>query len=90
MTIGIGSPVAVVGAGAIGCYFGGMLARAGANVTLIGRRAHVDAIKRDGLLLQSREFALQARLERTLPVPCPLRRLAQCADELRVGATELG
>ena len=57
MTIGIGSPVAVVGAGAIGCYFGGMLARAGANVTLIGRHQHVDAIKRDGLLLQSREFS---------------------------------
>ena len=56
MTIGIGSPIAVVGAGAIGCYFGGMLARAGANVTLIGRRAHVDAIKRDGLLLQSLDF----------------------------------
>jgi 2-dehydropantoate 2-reductase len=57
MTIGIGSPIAVVGAGAIGCYFGGMLARAGANVTLIGRHQHVDAIKRDGLLLQSREFS---------------------------------
>ena len=56
MTIGIGSPIAVVGAGAIGCYFGGMLARAGAKVTLIGRRAHVDAIKRDGLLLQSLDF----------------------------------
>src|SRR3979490_2157566 len=56
MTIGIGSPIAVVGAGAIGCYFGGMLARPGANVTLIGRRAHVDAIKRGGLLLQSLDF----------------------------------
>ncbi len=31
--------VAVMGAGAVGCYFGGMLARAGAPVTLIGRRA---------------------------------------------------
>jgi 2-dehydropantoate 2-reductase len=56
MTIGIGSPIAVVGAGAVGCYFGGMLARAGANVTLIGRRTHIDAIKRDGLLLQSLDF----------------------------------
>jgi 2-dehydropantoate 2-reductase len=56
MTIGIESPIAVVGAGAIGCYFGGMLARAGAKVTLIGRRTHVDAIRRDGLLLQSLDF----------------------------------
>ena len=45
--------VAVVGAGALGCYFGGMLARAGAQVTLIGRRSHVEAIKRDGLCFES-------------------------------------
>jgi len=29
--------VAIVGAGAVGCYFGGMLARSGVRVTLIGR-----------------------------------------------------
>lgn len=45
--------VAVVGAGALGCYFGGVLARAGARVTLIGRRGHVEAIKRDGLGFES-------------------------------------
>ncbi len=44
--------VAVVGAGAVGCYFGGMLARAGAPVTLIGRRLHMDAIARQGLYLE--------------------------------------
>ena len=43
--------VAVVGAGAVGGYFGAMLARAGHAVTLIGRRAHVEAIARHGLLL---------------------------------------
>ena len=43
--------VAVVGAGAVGCYFGGMLARSGVRVTLTGRAPHVDAIARDGLLL---------------------------------------
>jgi 2-dehydropantoate 2-reductase len=48
--------VAVVGAGAVGCYFGGMLARAGAPVTLIGRAPHVDAINRDGLLIDSVQF----------------------------------
>jgi 2-dehydropantoate 2-reductase len=46
------SSIAVVGAGALGSYFGGLLARAGRQVTLIGRASHVDAIKRDGLLLQ--------------------------------------
>jgi 2-dehydropantoate 2-reductase len=48
------SPVAVVGAGALGCLFGGMLARAGAQVTLIGRAVHVEAIRRDGLRFESR------------------------------------
>lgn len=43
--------VAVVGAGAVGSWFGGRLARAGTAVTLIGRPAHAEAITRDGLLL---------------------------------------
>ncbi|HXM23543.1 MAG TPA: ketopantoate reductase family protein [Terriglobales bacterium] len=48
--------IAVVGAGAVGCYFGGMLARAGAPVTLIGRAPHVEAINRDGLFIDSIRF----------------------------------
>jgi len=48
--------IAVVGAGAVGCYFGGMLARAGAPVTLIGRARHVEAINRDGLFIDSIHF----------------------------------
>src|SRR5438093_1574089 len=48
--------VAIVGAGAVGCYFGGMLARGGIPVTLIGRASHVDAIKRDGLFLERSDF----------------------------------
>jgi 2-dehydropantoate 2-reductase len=46
------SNIAVVGAGALGSYFGGALARAGHKVTLIGRKPHVDAINRDGLRFQ--------------------------------------
>ncbi len=49
--------IAVVGAGAVGCYFGGMLARAGAPVTLIGRALHVEAIQRDGLFIESIHFS---------------------------------
>jgi 2-dehydropantoate 2-reductase len=48
--------VAVLGAGAVGCYFGGMLARAGVPVTLIGRARHMDAIQRDGLFFDSLHF----------------------------------
>lgn len=45
-------PVVVVGAGAVGSFFGAMLARAGHPVTLIARAAHVEAIGRDGLRLE--------------------------------------
>ena len=48
--------IAVVGAGAVGCYFGGRLARAGAPVTLIGRAQRVEAINRDGLFIDSIHF----------------------------------
>jgi 2-dehydropantoate 2-reductase len=48
--------IAVMGAGAVGCYHGGMLARAGHDVVLIGRAAHVQAIQRGGLLLESARF----------------------------------
>lgn len=44
--------VAVMGAGAVGSFYGAMLARAGHRVTLIGRPAHVQAIQRDGLRLE--------------------------------------
>jgi 2-dehydropantoate 2-reductase len=43
--------IAVVGAGAVGSFYGAMLARAGHRVTLIGRAAHVHAIEQDGLRL---------------------------------------
>lgn len=48
--------VAVMGAGAVGCYFGGLLARAGHEVVLIGRPAHVEAVNAAGLRLQTLAF----------------------------------
>jgi 2-dehydropantoate 2-reductase len=48
--------IAIMGAGAVGCYYGGMLARADHDVVLIGRQQHVDAIRRDGLLMETRTF----------------------------------
>src|SRR5262245_51084611 len=57
------SRVAVVGAGAVGGYFGGMLARAGAQVTLIGRPAHVNVWTRDGLVIDSVNFQERISVE---------------------------
>lgn len=65
--------VAVVGAGAVGGYFGGMLARAGAHVTLIGRPVHVDVWTRDGLFLDSINF------QESVPVAASTE-VAACAD----------
>jgi 2-dehydropantoate 2-reductase len=48
--------IAVMGAGAVGCYYGGMLARAGHEVVLIARPRHVEAIRRNGLLLETLTF----------------------------------
>jgi 2-dehydropantoate 2-reductase len=48
--------VAVFGAGAVGCFYGGMLARAGHEVVLIGRPAHVDAIRKQGLHFEGLQF----------------------------------
>lgn len=45
-----------MGAGAVGCYYGGMLARAGHPVTLIGRAQHVHAMRQSGLRLQTQSF----------------------------------
>ena len=53
---------AVMGAGAVGCYFGALLARAGHAVTLIGRPAHVLAIRDNGLRLQTAEMDVQVPL----------------------------
>lgn len=48
--------IAVMGSGAVGCYYGGMLARAGAPVTLIARPDHAAAIRRDGLRFEGLRF----------------------------------
>jgi len=45
--------VAVIGAGALGGYFGGRLAAAGENVVFIVRGAHLDALRTTGLKVES-------------------------------------
>ena len=47
--------IAVVGAGAVGGYFGGMFARAGAPTVFIGRRHFADAVNSKGLVLDKLE-----------------------------------
>jgi 2-dehydropantoate 2-reductase len=51
-----------MGAGAVGCFYGGMLARAGHDVVLIGRPRHVEAIERQGLRLETQSFDEHVRV----------------------------
>jgi 2-dehydropantoate 2-reductase len=44
--------IAIIGAGGLGGYYGGMLARAGEDVTFIARGAHLDALRANGLTLK--------------------------------------
>ncbi len=48
--------IVVMGAGAVGCYFGGILSRAGHDVTLIARPEHVNAIRDQGLHMDCMTF----------------------------------
>src|ERR1700738_1605355 len=46
--------IAVMAAGAVGGYFGARLAAAGHDVAFIARGAHRDAMRREGLRIESR------------------------------------
>ena len=52
--------IAVMGAGAIGGYFGGRLAQAGFDLSFIARGAHLAAIRENGLKVLSplRDFTI--------------------------------
>ena len=43
------SHIFIMGAGAIGSVFGGLLVKAGHEVVLVGRKSHMDAIRKNGL-----------------------------------------
>jgi 2-dehydropantoate 2-reductase len=58
--------IAVVGAGAVGGYFGGMFAKAGAPMVFIGRQHFADAVNSKGLVLDKSES--QERIRATATV----------------------
>ena len=45
--------IAVMGAGAVGAYFGAKLSASGHNVAFLARGAHLDALRREGLRVDS-------------------------------------
>jgi 2-dehydropantoate 2-reductase len=83
--------IAIVGAGAVGCYFGALLVRAGHDVTFVGRKPHVDAINANGLLLEmnSQQVYFRARAvtdASVLEIPELVLFCVKSADTERTGA----
>lgn len=58
--------IAVVGAGAVGGYFGGMFANAGAPVVLIGRKQFVEAVNQNGLVIDRTDARDKIRVEASI------------------------
>src|SRR6266516_3399040 len=57
--------IAVVGAGAVGGYFGGMFARAGAPTVFVGRRHVADALNSRGLVVDKSQGLERIRAKAT-------------------------
>ena len=55
--------IAILGAGGVGGYFGGVLARAGHQVALLARGAHLDAVRERGLEVRTPEGPFIAAVE---------------------------
>ncbi|MEO8003746.1 MAG: 2-dehydropantoate 2-reductase [Betaproteobacteria bacterium] len=51
--------IAIMGSGGVGGYFGAKLARAGCDVTFIARGAHLEAMRKNGLLVESKAGNIQ-------------------------------
>lgn len=73
--------VVVFGTGGVGGYFGGRLAQAGEEVTFVARGPHLEAIRRDGLVVESTEGDFVVRPARATEDPAT----AGPADVVLVG-----
>src|SRR5574337_1729073 len=65
MTGGKALKVAVVGVGAVGGYFGGLLAKSGADVTFIARSVRLEALRTTGLTVKSWKGDFSVRVSAT-------------------------
>jgi len=85
--------IAVVGAGAVGGYFGGMFARAGAPTLFIGRKHFADAVNSKGLVLDKSEgqerIAIKATTDMSAVRDCPLILFCVKANDTSGTATQM-
>jgi 2-dehydropantoate 2-reductase len=85
--------IAVVGAGAVGGYFGGMFARAGAPAVFVGRRHFADAVNSRGLVLDKSEGQERIRVRATTEIravrDCSLILFCVKANDTSAAAKEM-
>ena len=87
--------IAVVGAGAMGSVYAGLLASAGNEVWAIDTwREHIDAIRESGLRIEGasgdRTVRLEATTDTSEPGPCDLVIIATKADGVASAAASIG
>ncbi len=85
--------IAVVGAGAVGGYFGGMFARAGAPTVFIGRKHFADAVTSKGLVLDKLQGQERIRANATIDISavrdCSLILFCVKANDTSTTATQM-
>jgi len=81
-----GMKILVMGCGGVGGYFGGRLARAGNEVTFVARGAHLQAMRKDGLKLDSQIGAVTVAQVHAVGDPAEAAR----GPEVVIFATKLG
>ena len=85
--------IAVVGAGAVGGYFGGMFARAGAPTVFIGRKHFADAVSSKGLVLDKlhgqERITATATVEMSAVRDCSLILFCVKANDTLATATQM-
>jgi 2-dehydropantoate 2-reductase len=85
--------VAVVGAGAVGGYFGGMFARSGAPTVFIGRKDFADAVNANGLILDKSQgqerIAARATTEMSAIRDCSLILFCVKANDTSATAKQM-
>jgi 2-dehydropantoate 2-reductase len=85
--------IAVVGAGAVGGYFGGMFARAGAPTVFIGRKHFAEAVNSKGLVLDKSEgrerIAAIATVDMAAVQDCPLILFCVKANDTSAAARQM-
>ncbi len=86
--------IAIMGAGAVGGYFGGLLARSGQDVTFIARGEHLQAMQNKGLTLETPKGSLHVTNARFVAEPdqagaCDVVLFAVKAYDIEAAAASL-